>query len=206
MRTWKTTDLATLLSLLAFLLVQFFVPSSAFALPAPLDGLVLGCSLASARATLEARSDISNLVVHESNQPQGLSSGLIGSGLLEVLNRRKASHTLLTSPGERQVGFVTLELGEVKVTLGFAEDQLEAAMFVFPAKVDREVGGTTNVFDARRLHGVQAAIRRSGNGCRFRRTAEDGTADFRWEGNCGAAQSYLEYRPFDESVVLLIVR
>lgn len=177
--------------------------SSARALPGPVPSSVsLGNSIQEVRkacASLKGVVEELDAVV-----PQQLADGLVRSGLLVMLNRSGAKHSLLERPGERGVVFLRATAEGKVLLFAFAGGKLEAVLARVTVAPDREVSGGGNPFEPRRLDPIKAFLGGMKKQCGLK-PRDKGENHFVFTGRCGASV-YLEYRPEDDEFAVLYHR
>lgn len=132
--------------------------------------------------------------------PQHFSQGLLRSGLLALLNRAKARHSLLDNPAARRVSFRRTETpGHHRYLFAFAEGKLEAALLKTPVTIsgDRH--------DPARLGPIRAILQPYQSACALAPVYPRARNHFEFAGDCGGGTKvYVEYRPErDEAWILL---
>ena len=192
--------------LVAAVLLATAAPQSASALPKPLpQGLSLDDSLDSSRKECEKGDSSWTVRELSADKPQELAEGLLRTGLLAMLNRAGARHSLTEEPGDRNVKFIRIAGERTSAVLAFAKGRMEAAMVRHSVAVDGQVSGDRNPFDPERLAPVHDFIDSMRRSCSLK-PVDKGKNHFVFSGRCGGAQAYLEYLPEEDSFLILYHR
>jgi len=176
----------------------------AFALPVLLPGVELGASLEDVERSLGRLSHGLELVRFDAASAQHLAAGLADTELLAMLNRANARHTLLHKPAERGVRILAGAKDGIRFVLATVEDRLEAALFFLPVPVDQTVGGSENPFHVSRLSRIRDMLRTLAARFQMSSVPAPQVSDLRWTGTWQNARVLVEYRPFEDRVVLLV--
>jgi len=152
-----------------------------------------------------------------------LVPALIDSGMLAMLNRAGAKHTLFQKPGGRKVSFLQVTGGNGGddgsttaegngaaqsagwvATLAFAAGKLEAVLVVVRIAPDRLADGAQNPFMAARLAPILDYRKRLGRECSLSTEDRGKTNRFNFSGKCGRFKARLEYRPAEDAFFVLL--
>ncbi len=131
-------------------------------------------------------------------KPQHYAQGLLHSGLLYMLNRAKAQHTLIAQGDKADtVRFLMVTEGKSSYVLGFSGNTLEAVLLKASVTVDTAAGGGENRHTAARLQPIHAFLSEIGTECQLKPLdTDEHNNHFLYTGTCsGQAQTYLEYHP-----------
>jgi hypothetical protein len=198
-RTWLPIAASYLVFALAVASAE-----SVVALPVLLPDVELGASQEDVERSLGQLLPGLELLRLDATSAQHLAAGLADTELLSMLNRANARYTLLQKPAERGVRILTGAKDGIHFVLASAEDRLEAALFFLPVPVDRTVGSSENPFHVSRLSRIRELLRTLA--ARFQLTSVPApqVSDLRWTGAWRNARVLVEYRPFEDRVVLLV--
>ncbi len=206
--SWKMRSVATG----PWFALLLLVPCFARALPSPLP-LSLAPGDGWAEVSDQCRSKVGNDQVAElfADRFGDLVPALVDSGMLAMLNRAGAKHTLFQKPGGRKVSFLRVDADGGKngtppyqATLAFAAGKLEAVLVVAHVPPDATVAGSLNPFSAERLAPILDFRRKLGKECSLSAEGRGVTNRFDFSGKCGRFKARVEYHPEEDSFFILL--
>jgi hypothetical protein len=196
----------------AFLTLTVLLAPWAWAGPYPLPvGVAPGDEYSAVLARCREQAGGAQVTELFADRHGDLVPALIDSGMLAMLNRAEAKHTLFQKPGGRKVSFLRIDgagdgkgFSSYQATLAFAAGRLEAVLITAVVPPDGAVDGAQNPFSPERLAPVLGFRKRLGKECALEAQDRGSVNRFDFAGKCGRFKARVEYRPEEDSFIILL--
>ncbi|MBM4353922.1 MAG: hypothetical protein FJ109_09020 [Deltaproteobacteria bacterium] len=189
----------------------FLLSPAALALPSPFPVSVApGDDYSEVLARCRTRVGADKVTELFADRFGDLVPALVDSGMLAMLNRARARHSLFQKPGGRKVSFLRVSGGgeednlSFEATLAFAAGKLEGVLVVVRVAPDAAVGGALNPFSSERLAPILGYRKALGRECSLSPADKGSTNRFDFTGKCGGFKAWVEYRPAEDLFVILL--